>query len=66
MALTLGFTRWDLLTGWMPLAAVIVGLLLIGALLIHPEQLGPVALLLVGGCTSVFLLALWVLVIGWL
>lgn len=66
MALRLGFTRWDLLTGWTPLAVVLLGLLLVGALLIHPERLGPIALVLVGACTSIQLLALWVLLIGWL
>ena len=61
-----GFSRLELLTAWLPLAVVLGGLLTVGLLLaVHPEELGPVALVLVGACASILLLALWVLVLGW-
>lgn len=67
MTLAPGFSRFELLTAWLPLAVVIGGLLLVGALLaVHPDELGPVALVFIGGCTAILLLALWVLVLGWL
>lgn len=62
-----GFTRFELLTAWLPLAVILGGLLLVGALLaVHPEELGPLQLALVGGCCSILLLALSVLLLGWL
>lgn len=61
-----GFTAFEVATAWLPTAVVLAGLLTVGALLVHPEELGPLALVLVGGCCSILLLALWVLVLEWL